>query len=308
MDDLLSNLDAVKKVANASKVNRFFARPLKYVYAILFNKLVYPVSQKGILKKTDTFFGLPLHVLLPAGTDIFLAGGKTHDSEIRLARFLIRQLKPGDTFVDIGAHFGYFSLLASRLVGPGKIYAFEASENTFEVLKKNVAAVENIYPLHRAVSDASETIEFYELPVVYSEYNTMELQQFEDEAWYLKVKPEKKTVAAVALDDFLKESASGPAVIKIDVEGAELKVIRGGAKYLGSHSPVVIMEYLEHRRNNRNHKMAIDLLRELHYRPHSITVTGDLAPCEDIDARLLADGLESDNIVFTKNNFYPSTY
>ncbi len=301
MDDLLSSLDAVEKMAHASKVNRFIARPLKYVYAILFNKLIYPVSQKGILRKTGTFFGLPLYVLLPAGTDIFLAGGKTHDSEIRLARFLIRQLKPGDTFIDIGSHFGYFSLLASRLVRSGKIYAFEASENTFAVLKKNVNAVQNIHAIHKAVSDQDEPIEFYELPVVYSEYNTMELQQFQDEAWYLKIKPEKKTVAATTLDDFLKETAPGPVVIKIDVEGAELKVVRGGVNYFSDHSPVIIMEYLEHRRNNRNHKMAIELLQELKYRPYSITSSGEPAPCDDIDAHLLAEGLESDNIVFTKN-------
>jgi len=50
------------------------------------------------------------------------------------------------------------------------------------------------------------------------------------------------------------------------------------------------------------------LLRKMKYRPYSITASGDLAPCEDIDAHLLAEGLESDNIVFTKNNFYPSTY
>ena len=300
MDDLLSSLDAVDRLARASKFSRFVARPLQYGFVMFFNKLIYPVTQKGMLKKADTFFGRSLYVLLPAGTDIYLAGGKTHNSEIRLAKFLIHTLKKGDVFIDVGAHFGYFSLLASRLVNTGKVYAFEASGNSFEVLQKNVRAVENIHPIHKAVSDRNEPIEFYELPVAYSEYNTMELTQFEDEAWYRKIEPEKRIVESATLDNFSLDMAPGPALIKIDVEGAELKVIKGGADYLSNHSPVIIMEYLEDRRNNQNHKSAIQLLREWKYRSYSISDSGGLELCADIDGHLLAKNIGSDNIVFKK--------
>lgn len=301
MDDLLSGLDAVEKLATASKINRFMTRPLKYGFAMLFNKIVYPVAQKGILKKTGTFFGLPMYVLLPAGTDIYVAGGKTHDSEIRLARFLIRTLQPQDVFVDVGAHFGYFSLLASRLVPEGAVFSFEASGNNFDLLKRNVGKTDNIRTVHNAVSDSNEPVEFYELPVVYSEYNTTEPEQFQKEGWYLKIRPEKKMVVAVTLDKFLTDNHLRPAIIKIDVEGAELKVIRGGTEYLKNQAPLVIMEYLEPRRNNGNHRMAADLLRDLQYLPHVITRSGALEVCHDIDAYLDAGHHESDNIVFVKN-------
>lgn len=296
----MSSLDAVERIATASRFSRLVARPLKYGFTMFFNKLVYPLTQKGVLKKADTFFGRSLHVLLPAGTDIYLAGGKTHHSEIRLAKFLIRTLKEGDVFIDIGAHFGYFSLLASRLVNRGKVYAFEASGNSFEILQKNVGAIANIHPIHKAVSDRTEPIEFYELPVVYSEYNTTEPAQFEQEAWYLKIKPEKRIVESATLDDFSRERAPGAALIKIDVEGAEWKVIKGGETYLNSQSPVIIMEYLEDRRNNRNHKMAIQLLREWKYQAYRISDSGGLELCNDIDAYMLAQNLGSDNIVFKK--------
>lgn len=298
----MNSLDAVERVARASKFSRLFARPWKYGFAMFFNKLVYPFTQKGVLKKADTFFGRSLHVLLPAGTDIYLAGGKTHYSEIRLAKFLIRTLKKGDVFIDIGAHFGYFSLLASRLVNTGKVYAFEASGNSFEILQKNVAEIPNIHAIHKAVSDHTEPVEFYELPVVYSEYNTTEPGQFEKEAWYLKIKPEKKMVESATLDGFSHDITPGPVLIKIDVEGAEFKVIKGGGVYLKNHSPVVIMEYLEDSRSNQNHKMAIQLLREWDYQAYSIDDSGGLELCPDIDAYMLEHNLGSDNMVFKKSD------
>lgn len=50
-------------------------------------------------------------------------------------------LKHGDTFVDVGANFGYFSILAGMLIGPmGKLYAFEPIPRVFELLTKSLKA------------------------------------------------------------------------------------------------------------------------------------------------------------------------
>lgn len=301
MNDLSDRLEAVEKLAKASKLNKFFTRPLKYTFAIAFNNLIYPLIQKGILIRANTFFGLPMYVLLPAGTDIFIAGGKTHDSEIRLARFILKKLKEKDVFVDIGAHFGYFSLLASKIARQGAVYAFEASGNNFEILKKNTHNIDTIQLIHKAVADRNETIEFYELPVIYSEYNTLEAEQFKQESWYKNIAPRKRSVESVTLDTFVREMGIAPAMIKIDVEGAEHKVIAGARTLLNHNAPVLIMEYVESRRNNLNHKKAVRLLNEMNYRTYRITQSGDLSECADIDGWLSEKKLESDNIVFIKN-------
>ena len=58
-----------------------------------------------------------------------------------VTRCLMALLRPGDTFVDVGAHIGFFSLIASSQVGPtGQVYAFEANYDRFKELQSNAAA------------------------------------------------------------------------------------------------------------------------------------------------------------------------
>jgi FkbM family methyltransferase len=240
-------------------------------------------------------------VMLPAGTDIYLTGAKSHISEIRLASFLIHQLNNGDTFLDVGAHFGYFTSLASTLVGKeGRVFSIEASKNTFKVLKKNIAKVENIKCFQMAIADKNEPLKFYEFPILFSEYNSTEVNQYIHEPWYQKNKPTKFLVECITLDDFINKHGIQPKIIKIDVEGAEHKVIDGGMEYFKNNVPVIIMEYLEPKRYNVSHRKATETLRQLGYKTMLIQKNGNLKPCEDIEAYLEEFQLESDNVVFVK--------
>ena len=187
MKDTLNKLQKVEQLAAAGVLSRFFANPARYVSAMALVKFIYPVTRKSSLRQTNLFWGDSMKVLLPAATDIYLTGGKTHESETRLAKYLVKNLKQGDTFVDIGAHFGYFTLLAAHLVGnSGKVYGIEPAKGTFEVLKENVSAKNNISIYHNAVSDKQEVVSFYEFPVLYSEYNAMNVDKFENESWMQK--------------------------------------------------------------------------------------------------------------------------
>ncbi|TGD82445.1 FkbM family methyltransferase [Hymenobacter wooponensis] len=301
MNSLLKQLDEVEALANATKWRRLLHAPGKYLYAIGFRQLVYARTKKGLVKEVSTFFGMPMQVVLPAGTDIYLTGGKSHSSEIRLARFLINTLQPGETFLDVGGHFGYFALLASRLVGPtGQVLAYEASRSTYAVLAENVKGQANIRAINQAVSDKEETISFYEFPVLYNEFNSMDVAQFADEKWFADFKPTRIDIPATRIDDILATTNSQPAVIKIDVEGAELKVIGGAAESLRRLSPYVVMEYLEPKRHNTEHQKAVELLRELGYAAHSLDVLGHPVPCEDLNAFLIEHNYDSDNFVFIK--------
>jgi hypothetical protein len=76
--------------------------------------------------------------------------------EPNLTSFLASRLRDGDVFVDVGANIGYFSLLASRLVGRhGKVVAIEASPNIFAMLSANLArnGAANVEAINIAVSD-----------------------------------------------------------------------------------------------------------------------------------------------------------
>lgn len=305
MSDALinKNFRKAERLANSGKIGRFIANPIKYLTAIGHRLFFYSKSKKGKLVKAKTYFESEMKLVLPAGTDIYLTGCKSHDSEIRLAKFLMNTLKSGDTLFDVGAHFGYFSLLGSKLVGEkGMVFSFEASQSTFEILKENTQQEANIEILNRAVSNEKGTLNFYEFPVLYSEYNSLEIDQFKNADWYQTNKPEKRAIEAISLDDFLKQKSIAPKVIKIDVEGAEYMVISGAVELLKSQSPKVVIEFLHSIRHNEAHLKAKQLLNELGYESFSIENDGTLKSCGDIEAFLNKKELDSDNIIFQKSN------
>lgn len=300
-EKLLKQLATSEKIADASKLMRLLQNPVKYALAIGHRKLVYNKTKEGILKATNTFFGKKMTVMLPAGTDIYLTGAKSHTSEIRLAKFLIHELNKGNVFLDVGAHFGYFTMLAATLVGKeGKVFSIEASKYTFKVLKKNTSEEATIHCFHTAIANNKEPLKFYEFPILFSEYNSTEVNQYIHEPWYQKNKPTKFLVACTTLNDFINEQKIEPKIIKIDVEGAENKVIEGGLKYFTTHSPIVVMEYLIPSRYNVAHRQATEMLRNIGYKTMLINKNGNLKSCEDIEAYLEEFELESDNVVFVK--------
>ena len=301
MIDLFEKLAMAERLAQGSRWQRFLNAPGKYLFAMGFREFFYTRSYRARPAQVTTFFGLPMRVMLPAGTDLYLLGAKSHDSEVRLARLLLRHLKPGDTFVDVGGHFGYFTLLASRLVGlAGRVVAFEASRNTYAVLAENVRNQPNITAHHLALSDQHETISFFEFPVMYNEFNSMDVDQFRNEKWFAKFPPQRIDVPATRLDDVVQRENLQPTVIKIDVEGSELKVICGAADTLRRYRPLVVMEYLAPDRHNAAHRQAAALLIELGYRSYAPAQDGQLDACANLDAYLMQHGIESANFVFLK--------
>ena len=298
---MLNRLAEVETLASGSRFGRMRRRPVGYFSALLFRELVYRFRKQERAISCPTFFSEEMLLLLPSGTDIYLTGGKSHPSETRLARFLIHRLNPGNTFLDVGGHYGYFSLLASVLVGAeGRVAAFEASPTTYRILERNAATAANFTAYHRAVSDSPEPLLFYEFPNLYAEYNTLDVEQFRGQAWFAANPPKQVRIPAERLDEFLFREALQPDLIKIDVEGAEDRVLRGGARYLETHSPMIAMEYLSADRGNTAHLRAEQQLREAGYLPHRIDDAGQLQPVADAAAYLRTQQLESDNLVFAR--------
>lgn len=295
MENKLKN---VESFANATRLMRIISMPHKYghlIWARHFNS-----SRYGVMKKTKTFWGDDFSVLLPASNDIFLSGGKTHDSEIRLCKYMIKHLKEKDFVFDIGAHFGFFSLLMAKLVSKGQVHSFEASPNNFEMLKQNSAQRKNIYLNHLAISDTNEPIRFYEFPAKYSEYNSTVRKQYEDEAWFDQNKPNEVFMPALTVDEYCNNHSLVPAFIKIDVEGAEDKAMLGAKETLKNNKVVVAMEYLEPNRNNQPHQRAVEFFKSIGYATFVINQDGDLVAEQNLDDYLRLRNLESDNIVFVK--------
>ncbi|MEM9888768.1 MAG: FkbM family methyltransferase [Bacteroidota bacterium] len=294
---LLQRLHQIEQLARAGRWERFSYQPLTYASTLLWRNLIYRFQQRAKLRKTSTFFGTEMKVLLPAGMDIFLLDAKTHDSEIRLSRWLIQNLSVGDTFVDVGAHFGFFSLLASYLVqSSGQVIAFEAAISTFKILQDNVRNHSNIIAHHLAVSDQLGKLIFYEFPVLYSEYNTLKPEQFKDRKWVRSAK--QIEVKSITLDQFLDTHKYFPNCIKIDVEGAEEKVLRGFESYLRVHQIKILVEATL-LNIARQHSIQ-HYLESLGYSLFIIQSDGKLRSIQSIEDHLYIKNITSDNFVFQK--------
>ncbi|MEU7204395.1 FkbM family methyltransferase [Streptomyces sp. NPDC045470] len=153
--------------------------------------------------------------------------------EPHLTRWLERRLRPGDVFVDVGANIGYYSLLASRLVGEkGAVVALEASSDFHRVLRKQVAlnGCGNVRAVNAAISDREEMLTFILASSHNMGANSIVPYAGEAESTF--------EVAAQPLSEVLSADELARArVIKIDVEGAEGSVVRGLVPLLGQLRP-----------------------------------------------------------------------
>ena len=137
-------------------------------------------------------------------------------------------LRPGMRVVDIGAHGGYFSLIAASHVGPnGTVYAFEPFPPSFNALNRNIAlnGYQNIMTIQKAVTSKTERAELI-VNSKGSDRHSLYTVDHEEQKEAIKVE-------TIALDDFLRER-DWPRVdlIKMDIEGAEPAALKGMAHSL----------------------------------------------------------------------------
>jgi FkbM family methyltransferase len=151
----------------------------------------------------------------------------------QLTDWIRRSLKPGDTFIDVGANIGYFSLLATRLVGPsGRVIAIEASPQICEMLRANIEAngVRNIEVHNCAVTDVPQRVTVYKSAE--SNLGLTTILPGKD-----GTTPESK-VDGLPLNQIVDSATlARTRFIKIDVEGAEWMVLKGIEDYLRNDSP-----------------------------------------------------------------------
>ena len=147
---------------------------------------------------------------------------------------LWRLTQPGGLAVDVGANIGYMSsILAKRVGSSGSVYAFEAHPEIFKELKHNVKRweqdnkINNISIQNLAVSDKSG---FLKLGVPEAFNQNRGISSIVTDSDEIANKSSVLTVQACTLDEFLANKNVG--VLKIDVEGHEIQVLKGAENLL----------------------------------------------------------------------------
>src|SRR2546423_1553869 len=166
------------------------------------------------------FDGQHLRVVLPeiVGTDLYRHGL----IEPALTRLLVDRLRPGMVFVDVGAQYGYFSLLASRLVRPsGKVIAFEPGRDAARILRHNVGHIDGVVVEQAAVTERGGDVQLLDFGRRHSAVNTTLAGARVPPAERRRLHARAYEVPAVSLDEYAVVHGIRPDVVKLDAEGAE---------------------------------------------------------------------------------------
>lgn len=235
--------------------------------------------------------GLKLNLRL--GTDhswsVFV-GGKYEPNELV---FLAETLQDGMTFLDVGANEGIFTLLASIRVGEhGRVLALEPSSREYDRLQTNVElnSLRNIETFELALYDREGTRELTRAEFGHEGHNTLGSGMHNPAVGAAG----NEKVRVETLDRFVVTRGLGRLdLVKIDVEGAEARIIDGGRSTLQTLRPLLLLEVgADHLATHGSTIQGLlHLLAELEYRVWIFDESGAVRPRAHDDEPL------SDNIV-----------
>ena len=177
-------------------------------------------------------------------------------------------VKPGMTIVDVGANIGYFTLLSASLAGPtGQVHAFEPYPGYQERLKQNLAVndLANVQLVPFALSDKVEKHELYKGLASARMHKWTHTDPVFNQIHDVVV------VRCLPLDEYANRYLNRIDVVKIDVDGYEMNVLRGGRESLKKYKPVVIIELFEEALVDAGSsvRQLLDFFEELDYVPYS---------------------------------------
>jgi FkbM family methyltransferase len=179
---------------------------------------------------------------------------------------LSKILKPGMTFVDVGANMGLYTLFAARRVGvSGCVLAIEPSSREMETLKGNVEinALNNVRVRQVALSDRASEVELLVARAQNSGHNTL------GAFGYNTPLDHREKTRTQSLDEIVQEERlSKIDVIKMDIEGAELSALRGAVNTLRRDHPLLLLELADRLLQHQNASSAevLSLLSQHGYR------------------------------------------
>lgn len=170
------------------------------------------------------------------------------NTEKDVFNMMLSEIDEEDTFYDIGANIGFYTCFFSEKAS--EIYSFEPNKHAAQILRENIEenSLENVEVIEAAASDKDTSIKLSKVPGT----SVLGTAQIKD--------AEEGEVDAKKLDSLFDEGqVELPDMVKIDVEGHEIEVLKGMEKVIEKASPVIYVE------SHENHEELRETLEEQGY-------------------------------------------
>jgi FkbM family methyltransferase len=190
----------------------------------------------------------------------------------------LKVLQQGDVVVDVGAHIGFYSLLAADKVGEwGHVYAFEPAPDTFEILKANISmnVCDNITAINKAVTNNLGVAQMHLLGSTANSLFESSRSRSHDSKTI--------TVETTSLDSFFQPNEAlipKIRVIKLDAEGAEILALKGMRTLIEKAKSLCLICELKRETlemANSEPKDLLELLQELDFKIRPVGTQRDLS-------------------------------
>lgn len=189
---------------------------------------------------------------------------------------ILKVMRPGGVMLDLGANFGYYSIkVATALGGDCRIYAFEPNPSTMARFRTNLErnAVQGVFPIDAGVSDAPGGAEIVKCP------------GHSGAAYLREPRGDAADVRVTTIDHFCaSRKIDRLDLIKMDIEGTEIRALRGGGETIARFRPAILLEVNPETlaREGSLASELVVLLENLGYMMHSVRprlrVTRDRIP------------------------------
>jgi FkbM family methyltransferase len=259
-----------------SRVRRFLHRPFHEQTGSLYARWV------RMFPNVPMLIRLPFKAWFIARNDAAAALLVSEQFENAERRFTERFLEPGMTVLDLGAHQGLYTLLASKLVGQGgKVFAFEPSSRERRALQSNVRLnrCKNVTIESFAVGDQNTDTDLYVAEPLFSGCSSLKPPAADIPASTTLLR-----VRVVRIDDWIIANPLNRVdFIKLDVEGGELSALKGAQQLLQrTPRPVILAEVQDTRTFPWGYR-AEEIIRFLELRSYKwfgLTPEGDRCPLD----------------------------
>ncbi len=263
---LFKSLEKAVYIAKGTRLEKLRTAPIKFVNSKLLELIAMSLN-KTFKIKTMTFWNENMFVIIPEEVSLFIFRYGFYEEG--LTRMVLEYLKPGMTFFDIGAHFGYFSLLALYIVGDkGYVHSFEPTPSTFSILRSNTFKKPKVILNNLAVASKRKTVVINDYGIRFSAFNSVFNARLPNNI-ISKLKPQKHEIPAISIDEYVEENKVKPDFIKIDAESFEYEILLGMEETINKISPIISLEVGDYGvKETCTSKKLIEFLNNKGYKPY----------------------------------------